>query len=260
MSEGPKRLSDDPGTDDPGLAARLRSDLRIARDAPPRYDVEGGLTRLSAAIAAGPSGGGHPGGGSGGTTPGPGNLASPGAATTSGTLGGKAILVGLLALGALGGALLAGSATKAPSNASGAATTALPALTASSLPSMEEPAPEVPRSAEPVDTRSSPSIPAAGPRGAGSAAPVTSSTIKPEMDQLAEIRRASQPARALALAEEGHARFPRGVFWQEREARAIGALVSLGRSGEAKARARAFVEKHPESPMAEGLRKLSEAD
>jgi hypothetical protein len=80
------------------------------------------------------------------------------------------------------------------------------------------------------------------------------------MDQLAETRKAlaSEPGRALALAEEGHARFPRGVFWQEREEAAISALSKLGRSDEAKARARVFVARHPESPYAEGLRRLSE--
>ncbi len=82
------------------------------------------------------------------------------------------------------------------------------------------------------------------------------------MDQLGEIRKATgrDPGKALALAEEGHARFPGGVFWQEREALAISALVKLGRSGEAKSRARRFVERHPESPMAEGLRRLAEGD
>ena len=43
MSEDPKRLLDDPGAADPDLAARLRSDLRIAKDTPATYDVEGGL-------------------------------------------------------------------------------------------------------------------------------------------------------------------------------------------------------------------------
>jgi hypothetical protein len=86
--------------------------------------------------------------------------------------------------------------------------------------------------------------------------------LKLEMDRLARVREAmgADPARALALAEQGHAQFPRGVFRQERDALAIGALVELGRAGEAKARARAFVEKHPESPFAEGMRKVAEGD
>jgi hypothetical protein len=82
------------------------------------------------------------------------------------------------------------------------------------------------------------------------------------MDQFAQIQRAlaSEPGRALALAEEGHARFPRGVFGQAREAATINALVKLGHSGEAKARARAFVARHPESPYADGFRRLLEGD
>ncbi len=262
MSEDPKRLLDDPTTADPELAARLRSDLRIAKDSPPGYDVESGLARLSATIAGGSPGGGQ-GGGSGpgakGAASGAGHLAGSSAASA---VGAKVGLLGLVALGALGGALVVGSAAKPPPSASEAATIALPASITPSAPSIEAPPPDAPRSAEQTGAHPSAGAPADGPRGAASAATAASSTVKPEMAQLIEARRAlaSDPGRALALAEDGHARFPRGVFWQEREAAAISALSKLGRSGEAKARARMFVAKHPESPFAEGFRSLSEGD
>jgi hypothetical protein len=275
VTDDPKRLLDDPEMADPDLAARLRSDLRIAKDTPPAYDVEGGLARLSAAIAGGPAGGGHDGGGSGPGThadgSAAGSLAGSGAATTGTALGVKAGLAGLVALGALGAALVVGSATRTPSStaspassASAAAATAppiaFPAPVASPPPPAEAPPPEAPaRAAEPQGARSSASSAAAGPRGSASAGPAAGATVKVEMDQYIEARNAlgSDPGRALALAEEGHARFPRGVFWQEREALAIGALVKLGRAAEAKPRARAFVERHPESPFAGGLRTLA---
>jgi hypothetical protein len=259
MSEDPKRLLDDPDTADPELAARLRSDLRIAKDSPPGYDVEGGLARLSAAIAGG-SGGGHQGGGSGpgAQGSGSGSVVSSGAAGASGALGAKLGLAGLLALAALGGALAVSSATQTPSNASEATVIALPAPLAPSIPSIDEPPSEAPRALEIKGAGSSAGPLAAPPRGAQSAVPAAGSTIKPEMDQLAEIRNAlgSEPGRALALADEGHARFPRGVFWQEREEAAINALMKLGRSREAKARARVFVTRHPESPLAEEFRRV----
>jgi hypothetical protein len=258
MSEAPKRLLDDPGAVDPELSAQLRSDLRVAKDAPSGYDVEGGLARLSATIGGGSAGGGHGGSGSG-----PGPLPASPAATSGGSLAVKVGVLGLAALGAIGGALAVRSAPPpSPPSASAAATITLPAPTASSALPIDDRPPQAPASAEPPSAPRNASAPAPGPRGVASAAPSAGATIKPEMDQLGEIRRAlaSEPGRALALAEEGHARFPRGVFWQEREVAAINALVRLGRAGEAKARARAFVARHPESPFAEGLRTLAEGD
>lgn len=77
------------------------------------------------------------------------------------------------------------------------------------------------------------------------------------MDQLALVRRATDPGSALALADAGHAMFPRGVFWQEREAIAIASLAQMGRGDDARARARAFLARHPGSLFAEGLRRVA---
>jgi outer membrane protein assembly factor BamD (BamD/ComL family) len=61
---------------------------------------------------------------------------------------------------------------------------------------------------------------------------------------------------ALSVAET-HARdYPRGVFEQEREILAIEALLKLRRAPEAVARARAFVQHHPESPHTPRVRAL----
>lgn len=105
---------------------------------------------------------------------------------------------------------------------------------------------------------STPATPSATPldRAAPSSNAAVASSVKPEMDQLARARRASSPDEALRLAEEGHRAFPRGVFWQEREAIAIDALSRLGRP-EAAPRARAFVARNPESAYAEQFRRIA---
>ena len=77
-----------------------------------------------------------------------------------------------------------------------------------------------------------------------------------EVAHLARVRAASgDPARALALAEEGHRLFPTGIFSQEREAIAIGAVAALGRRAEARARGEAFLARHPNSVFAERVRR-----
>jgi hypothetical protein len=79
-----------------------------------------------------------------------------------------------------------------------------------------------------------------------------------EMAQLARVRAAADPSSRLALADEGQASFPAGLFWQEREHLAIEALSALGRAGEARTRARAFVARFPKSPYATALRSVAE--
>ena len=92
------------------------------------------------------------------------------------------------------------------------------------------------------------------PTGSHEAGP---SALAQETARLAELRAAaaSDPARALALAVETDRAFPRGVFSEEREAIAVGALARLGRTSEARARAEAFLATHPKSPFAEGVRR-----
>ncbi|MDB5212317.1 MAG: hypothetical protein JWO86_244 [Myxococcaceae bacterium] len=55
------------------------------------------------------------------------------------------------------------------------------------------------------------------------------------------------PATALQMLEQHPARFPQGVLVQERDVMAIDALARLGRTDEARARARAFAVRYPRS-------------
>jgi hypothetical protein len=66
----------------------------------------------------------------------------------------------------------------------------------------------------------------------------------------------SNPGQALALGREHERVFPRGVLGQEREVLVIDALWRLGRKVEARALARSFAARHPNSvhgPRVEGL-------
>ena len=77
-----------------------------------------------------------------------------------------------------------------------------------------------------------------------------------ETADIARLRSVSQsdPARGLALAQDGARKFPQGFFSQEREAIAIRALVRLGRVREARARAEHFLSAYPRGPAAESIR------
>ena len=104
---------------------------------------------------------------------------------------------------------------------------------------------------------SSGASPAAGETPAEEGSTEEGSTLKDEVEHLATLRELSRtdPARAAAMALEGHSRFRKGVFWQEREVLMIHALASSGRSAEARSRGEAFLARHPESPFAETLRR-----
>jgi hypothetical protein len=77
-----------------------------------------------------------------------------------------------------------------------------------------------------------------------------------EADLLEQARVAmkSDPARALARANEHRQRFPGGALIQEREVIAIKALRALGRTSEADARADAFAKAFPGSAFARKLK------
>ncbi len=66
--------------------------------------------------------------------------------------------------------------------------------------------------------------------------------------QGAQAALASDPARALALAERHAAKFPHGELVQEREVTAIEALAKLSRVDEAKARGARFLAANPQTP------------
>lgn len=306
-------------------------DLRIAREVHgATYDVEAGLRRFSASLAAGAAGadlvGGDLPGGAGPVGPSPapavgqGAAGAPGAVgapalTGTGALAGTGTLAGaggwapaVLSLKAVGlavlgvGALVAAGTvaiegpTTAPAGGESSSRLAAtqpttqarvfaPEASASEVVSpiadapvgeatsrgasskvdrqprgtsaapIVEPAAPVVEPAAPIVEPAAPVV--APPRGASIASSSVRPSVKPEMDHLAQVRAAASPAAALALAEEGHARFPGGVFWQEREAIAIDALGRVGRGSAARSRAEAFLARHPESPYAGTLRRLS---
>jgi hypothetical protein len=175
------------------------------------------------------------------------------AATASGAL--KLGLATLAIIGAGGGAWL----LSAPQSASPPAPTK-PALVAPTP--VVAPAPATPVAAAPSEA--APSEPAADNKAA-SPAPAAHLPSKPtppaapsEADLLEQARSSlkSDPARALARANEAASRYPRGVLVQEREVLAIQALRRLGRSAEADRRAEAFAKAFPGSAF---QRKLNAA-
>jgi hypothetical protein len=77
-----------------------------------------------------------------------------------------------------------------------------------------------------------------------------------------EARRAlpSDPARALELADNHRALYPRGLLAQEREMIAIDALESLGREAAARARALTFLRRWADTSYAAQLRRRGYGD
>jgi hypothetical protein len=93
---------------------------------------------------------------------------------------------------------------------------------------------------------------AAAGSAAGPSASPTASAEAPAESESALLQRAqralgSSPAAALAITGEHVARYPGGMLAQEREVIAISALVAMGRAGEARSRAAAFLGAHPRS-------------
>lgn len=126
-------------------------------------------------------------------------------------------------------------------------------------------APAVPPSPAPGPALAVPAEPAApaalpGESAASAKAPVPSKPLHAaapsEADLLEQARVAlkSDPARALARANEHRQRFPGGALIQEREVIAIKALRALGRTSEADARAEAFAKAFPGSAFARKLK------
>jgi hypothetical protein len=97
------------------------------------------------------------------------------------------------------------------------------------------------------------------PSAAPDAAPGTtaSENLRSEGSALARLREVASrdPTAAITQADQDSTRFPDGVFGEEREAIAIGALVRAGRAAEAQARARVFLQRHPKSLFATVMRR-----
>jgi hypothetical protein len=169
---------------------------------------------------------------------------SPAAASPASSAGMTAAAkVGLASLALVvvgGGAWLFSSSSNQPAPA--------PRITQPSVPLREvSPAPLVIE--EPVPTASAaPAELAPSPAPTAPAKPIVTPPIS-EAELLEQARSAlkSDPARALARANEHARRFPRGALVQEREVIAIKALRQLGRAADADKRADSFSKAFPGS-------------
>jgi hypothetical protein len=245
MRRDPVRMLDDASAPD-----RLRSDLAEAAAQPPMpIDMTAGLARLQASIAASSAAGGTA-------------AAAKAAAMAQGSWWGAA-LIGT-ALGLVGAVVIwfapVGPSPSAPPVPAIEATAAPPVLVAPPPPVATIPAPAETGSG--VAARAALPAKADAPRAAVSAA-ASADPVDPAAEELALLVRikekaASDPAGAIALVDEGHQRFPRGGFYLERESIAVLALAQLGRTAEARERAKRVLEAHPGNAYAERLRGIAE--
>lgn len=87
--------------------------------------------------------------------------------------------------------------------------------------------------------------------------PASASTLAAEAALVARIRsaaRGSDPASALALADEHARSYPHGVLERERRALVIAALCRLGRAAQAATQAQAWARAHPDAPLPSDVR------
>jgi hypothetical protein len=235
----PTRLTAEPGT-----TSWLKSALSDARSQTPSIEAIDNLTlRVEATIAAG--------------LPGP-ELATPAKAAAGSMSVGKVAVLGVgVAIGVFAGtAWKLNHAPRKLSEPAAVAVSAAPVMPPSSAP--EAPAPKT-TAAPPDDKLPTPDQPAIKP-----SAPTTNerdvrSSGLSEAALLDAARAAvkADPARALTLTQEFGKRFPKSVLTQEREVIAIEALVRLGRTSAAKARADAFARIFPGSAHQQKIDQLT---
>jgi hypothetical protein len=172
-------------------------------------------------------------------------LTPPGAPVSTG--GATAAKVGLAALVVGAGALWIasfGSRDKAPAPSTPTEVRVVPPTTPAAPAELapSTPAPDV-RAPESASVEASGNAPPA-PKGATPSQPVESEAAFLER---ARATLASNPSRALALANLHRSRYPSGVLAQEREVIAIEALKRLGRADEAARRSGDFSNRYPGS-------------
>lgn len=261
--------------DDPAMDAEVKEALKAAAEAnidPPAGAKDAVWSAVCAGIGAGGAGGagGAAGAGNAGGAAGAGGAASAGWGAASAVL--PSILIGAASAGlVIGGYLLVSQ----DGGAGGAnePTTVVEQPSASISSTFEDnpiqltPAPlgsgpggaEIPgakahfneispnsidrHSNEWVDTSAS----AAPAERAGGANQMVEESRR--MGEARAALRGGDAAKALALLNQLQQRFPKAMLYQEREALAIEALYKSGRKSEAAARARAFMDRFPNSPF-----------
>jgi hypothetical protein len=126
---------------------------------------------------------------------------------------------------------------------------AIPAAPSADVaPRASDPAPGGERAAAVIVPGSSPDLADRSTGGdVGQGALAADGETEIELLQRAQDALGSAPARALDLVNRHATRFPGAALGQEREVIAIDALVRLGRTGEARARAAAFAARFPTS-------------
>ncbi|WP_437313409.1 hypothetical protein [Sorangium sp. So ce385] len=129
------------------------------------------------------------------------------------------------------------------------------------------PPPEAPRS-DGASAVSVDALPVARPGATAPPRPVAHATTpspgptrgvsEREVTHLVELRRVAvtDAAAAVELARAGHAEFPRGMLYPEREAILNDALRRSGRPDEARAHAALFVERYPTHTATPRMRSL----
>lgn len=230
MSGEPIRLLNDSTIRD-----ELRERLSREAVAKPQYDVERGLARLRAAIASGAVGSS-----SEGEPPSSAKLSVTNYAV-KGSVWRLAGVVGLAATAAVVG-LRSWSPAQHVGRTDAVGASRTPVVAAVPSPQVQpKPAPATP-GADVVDQLEG----------------VDVSTVLPgtEAENLAQIEAAlpKDPRRALSLANDGNRSFGEGALREQREARAIAALVAIGRSEQARSRAQRFLQNYPKSPLSERVR------
>jgi hypothetical protein len=139
---------------------------------------------------------------------------------------------------------------------------AAPASSASVEPSpapppLPEPAPAAAASVTPEGNGES-----AGPAPSGGG-PKSANWLRAEAQDMARAKNflgSGRASEALVLLQNAADRFAGGALMQEREALIVEALFGSGRTEQGRVRARAFVQKYPNSPMSARMRKLERGE
>jgi hypothetical protein len=130
-------------------------------------------------------------------------------------------------------------------------------------PLAEEPAPalseESPESTVAAGATPSAPVVAASPRAEAQSPRSQLARERRLLDQARAALERGEPAVALSAAARHERQFPSGALAQEREAMAIRALVALGRTGEARARAARFHARYPDSVLLSTIDEMLDA-
>jgi hypothetical protein len=246
---------------DPATPPSLRRDLdRFAQGTATAYDADRGLARLTASLALASAAG----------------APSWGARVKAFALKalswpGLQVIAAIVMVGAAGTAVAVHASRERPAPIALVPHTSMSAPPATPRPDPGpsdpgppvEPATSEPRRPEPLVAVSpapashasakAPSAGASSHRGGAPPAPAHTDALHEEMLSVIRLREiaASAPEQAVGLAAESEARFGRdSIYAEERDAIAVTALARMGRADEARARARAFLDRHPNSPFA----------